>query len=121
MAEKDDSRKKSEGVKARKKSGSVEVRAVVDRIEDGDIAVLSLDDETKSQLDVPRARLPKNANSDGDHLLLRFDVDTESGKRTLKSIKAAHAARRAAEDRIKKMQERLTRMSGAEDKKDFKL
>ncbi|HEY1403443.1 MAG TPA: DUF3006 domain-containing protein [Pyrinomonadaceae bacterium] len=104
-----------------KSSGVVEVRAVVDRIEDGDIAVLSLEDEDESQLDVPRDRLPEDANSDGDHLILKFDINKESGKRTLKSIKAAPAARAAAEDRIKKMQERLARMSGAEDKKDFKL
>ncbi|HLL16803.1 MAG TPA: DUF3006 family protein [Pyrinomonadaceae bacterium] len=102
-------------------SGVVEVRAVVDRIEDGDIAVLSLEDEAKSQLDVPRKQLPEGANSDGDHLLLRFDVDAKSGERTLKSIKAAPQARAAASDRIKKMQERLARMSGAADKKDFKL
>ena len=101
--------------------GGEVVRAVVDRIEDGDIAVLSLDDEAKTQLDVPRARLPEGANSDGDHLLLKFAVDPRSGERKLKSIKAAPEARAAAEDRIKKMQERLARMSGAGDKKDFKL
>jgi hypothetical protein len=100
---------------------SVGVRAVVDRIEDGEIAVIILDDEAKSQLDVPRRELPPDANSDGDHLMLKFDVDAESGERTLKSIKAAPAERSAAEDRIKKMQERLARMSGAEGKKDFKL
>jgi hypothetical protein len=100
---------------------TVEVHAVVDRIEDGDVAVLTLEDEAKSQLDVPRATLPEDANSDGDHLLLKFDVDTKSGERKLKSIEAAPAARAAAEDRIKKMQERLARMSGADDKKDFKL
>jgi hypothetical protein len=102
-------------------SGVVEVRAVVDRIEDGDIAVLSLDDEAKSQLDVPRKQLPEDANSDGDHLILKFDVDAKSEKHTLKSIEAAPQARAAAEGRIKKMQERLARMSGAPDKKDFKL
>ena len=102
-------------------SGVVEVRAVVDRIEDGDIAVLSLDDEAKSQLDVPREQLPEDANSDGDHLLLKFDVDARSGERTLKSVKAATAARDAAEARIKKMQERLARLGGAPDKKNFKL
>ena len=102
-------------------SASVEVRAVVDRIEDNDTAVLTLEDEAKSQLDVPRGALPKDANSDGDHLILKFDVDAASGERTLKSVKAAPASRRAAEDRIKKMQERLARMSGAQDKKDFKL
>lgn len=112
MAQKDHSRKATE---------SVEVRAVIDRIEDGGIAVLSLDDEMKSQMDVPRKQLPEDANSDGDHLLLKFDVEGERGERTLKSIKAAPAARAAAEDRIKKMQERFTRTSGTEDKKDFKL
>jgi hypothetical protein len=104
--------------RSQKSPGGIEVRAVVDRIEDGDIAVLSLDDEDKSQLDVPRSRLPEDANSDGAHLLLRFDVDGESGKRTLKSIKPAPEARASAEDRIKA---RLARMSGAQDKKDFKL
>jgi len=108
-------RKKNQGESS---GGVVEVRAVVDRIEDGDIAVLSLEDEAKSQLDVPRERLPERANSDGDHLLLRFEVDAESGERTLKSVKAAPASRASAEDRIK---QRLTRMSGAADKKDFKL
>ena len=107
---------------AQRNSGTLELRAVIDRIEDGDIAVLSFDDEAKSQLDVPRARLPRNANSDGDHLLVKFDVDQQSGARTLKSIKAAPAAERAASaDRIAKMQERLQRMSGTTDKKDFKL
>ncbi|MGI9106720.1 MAG: DUF3006 domain-containing protein [Pyrinomonadaceae bacterium] len=103
------------------RSATLELRAVIDRIEDGEIAVLSLDDETKSHIDVPRARLPQNARSDGDHLLVKFDVDQQSGARTLKSITAAPARRAAAEDRIKKMQERLERMSGTKDQKDFKL
>ncbi|HEY0101470.1 MAG TPA: DUF3006 family protein [Pyrinomonadaceae bacterium] len=104
------------------RADEIEVRAVIDRIEDNDVAVLMLEDEAESQLDVPRGALPEDANSDGDHLILKFDVDAESGERTsLKSIKAAPAARAAAADRIKKMQERLTRMSGADDKKDFKL
>ncbi|HEV2800943.1 MAG TPA: DUF3006 domain-containing protein [Pyrinomonadaceae bacterium] len=98
---------------------ATEVRAVVDRIEDGDIAVLSLEDDT--QLDVPRTRLPSDANSDGDHLLLKFDLDAGSGERTLKTIEAAPQARAAAEDRIRKMQERLARLGGAPDRKDFKL
>jgi len=104
-----------------KRAGELEVRAVVDRIEDGDIAVLVLEDEAKSQLDVPLQKLPEDANSDGDHLLLKFDVDAGSGERKLKSIKAALQARAEASDRVKKMQERLARMSGADDKKDFKL
>ncbi len=112
-------RKKEQPPKA--SADHIEVRAVIDRIEDNDIAVLTLEDEAKSQLDVPRERLPEGANSDGDHLILKFEVDRESGERKLKSVAPAPAARAAAEDRIKKMQERLARMSGAEDKKDFKL
>ena len=107
--------------KMRKSSGEVEVRAVIDRIEDGDIAVLSLEDDERSQLDVPHARLPEDANSDGDHLLLKFDVDAASGARALKSIEAAPQGRAEASDRLRKMQERLARMSGAADKKDFNL
>jgi Protein of unknown function (DUF3006) len=104
------------------RAGSVEVRAVVDRIEDGDIAVVILEDEAESQLDLPREQLPEDANSDGDHLLLKFDVDPKSGERTtLKSIKAAPAARAEASERIKKTQERLARLSGTDDKKNFKL
>jgi hypothetical protein len=107
---------------SQKTSASLEVRAVVDRIEDGEIAVLSLDDEAQTQLDIPLKQLPKDANSDGDHLILTFDVtEGKDDERTIKSIKAAPAARASAEERIKKMQERLARMSGAEDKKDFKL
>jgi hypothetical protein len=105
----------------KKRDQSIEVRAVVDRIEDDDVAVVILEDEAKSQLDLPRKRLPEGANSDGDHLLIKFDVDAESGERKLKSITPAPAARADAEERIRKMQERLARMSGTEDKKDFKL
>lgn len=116
MAEKKQARKESS------ERGGKEVRAVIDRIEDNDVAVLSLDDEARTQLDVPRKQLPEDANSDGDHLILKFDVDAKSGERKLKSITPAPAAARtAAEDRVKKMQERLARMSGGEDKKDFKL
>ena len=46
---------------------TVEVNAVIDRIEDGAIAVLSLDDEKRSQIDLPIAQLPVGA-SDGEHL-----------------------------------------------------
>jgi hypothetical protein len=92
----------------KERADEVEVRAAVDRIEDNDVAVLMLEDEAKSQLDLPREQLPEDANSDGDQLLLKFEVDAASGERTvLKSIKAAPAARAEASDRIKKMQERL--------------
>jgi hypothetical protein len=96
---------------------SVEVRAVVDRVEDGGIAVLSLEGY-KSTLDVPLARLPKDT-ADGDHLRLTFDG--EPSARTLKKATADRGARSSAEDRVKKTQERLEKLSGTEGKKDFKL
>jgi hypothetical protein len=96
---------------------SVEVRAVIDRVEDGGVAVLSLEGR-KSTLDVPLARLPEAA-SDGDHLRLTFDG--EPSARTLKKASIDRNARASAEDRVKQMQERLEKLSGTADKKDFKL
>jgi hypothetical protein len=96
---------------------SVEVRAVVDRVEDGGVAVVSLEGR-KSTLDVPLAHLPEGT-SDGDHLRLTFDG--EPGARTLTKASLDRKARASAEDRVKQMQERLEKMSGTEGKKDFKL
>jgi hypothetical protein len=96
---------------------SVEVRAVIDRVEDGGVAVLSLEGR-KSTLDVPLARLPEGA-SDGDHLRLTFDGEPSAG--TLKKASIDRNARASAEDRVKQMQERLEKLSGTADKKDFKL
>jgi hypothetical protein len=96
---------------------SVEVRAVIDRVEDGGVAVLSLEGR-KSTLDVPLARLPEGA-SDGAHLRLTFDG--EPSARTLTKASIDRNARAAAEDRVKQMQERLEKLSGTEGKKDFKL
>ena len=96
---------------------SVELRAVVDRVEDGGVAVLSLEGR-KSTLDVPLARLPEGT-ADGDHLRLTFDGEPSAS--TLKKATADRLARSSAEDRIKQMQERLERLSGTAGKKDFKL
>ncbi len=100
----------------------VELHAVIDRIEDGDIAVLTLEDEAQTQMEVPLAQLPKQAAAEGDHLRLKFDTDTVTGERTtLTGIEAAPERRAAAADRIARMQERLARLSGTEGKKDFNL
>jgi hypothetical protein len=99
------------------KAESVEVRAVVDRLEDGGVAVLSLEGR-KSTLDVPLARLPAGT-SDGDHLRLTFDGEPAAG--TLTKASLDRGARTSAEDRVKQMQERLERLSGTAGKKDFKL
>lgn len=112
-ASKDEKKKDAPGAAAE----SVEVRAVVDRVEDGGVAVLSLEGH-KSTLDVPLSRLPKGT-ADGDHLRLTFDG--EPGADTLKKASHDRDARASAEDRVKKTQERLEKMSGTADKKDFKL
>ena len=97
-----------------------QVRAVVDRIEDGAIAVLSLDDEKRSQLDLPLAQLPAGT-SDGDHLRLTFELDPNSGQRALKKIALDKGARAKAADRVRRLQEQLEQLGGTQDKKDFKL
>ena len=96
---------------------AAEVSAVVDRIEDGGVAVLSLGDGKKT-LDVPLSRLPDGA-ADGDHLRLTFDG--EPGADTLKRVSKDEGSRAAAAERVSKMQERLERLGGAQGKKDFKL
>jgi hypothetical protein len=98
-------------------SQAVEVRAVIDRVEDGGVAVVSLEGR-KSTLDVLLARLPEGA-SDGDHLRLTFDG--EPSARTLTKASLDRGARSSAEDRVKTMQERLEHLSGTAGKKDFKL
>jgi hypothetical protein len=95
----------------------VELRAVVDRVEDGGVAVLSIEGR-KSTLDVPLAHLPEGT-ADGDHLRLTFDG--EPGARTLARASRERGARASAEDRVRKMQERLEHLSGTAGKKDFKL
>ncbi|HEX8163211.1 MAG TPA: DUF3006 domain-containing protein [Pyrinomonadaceae bacterium] len=95
----------------------VEVRAVVDRLEDGGVAVLSLEGR-KPTLDVPLAHLPEGT-SEGDHLRLTFKGEPAAG--TLTKASLDRAARTAAEDRVRKTQERLEHLSGTAEKKDFKL
>jgi hypothetical protein len=90
--------------KERAKDGLI--HAVIDRIEDGGVAVLLLDDDEKTQFELPVALLPEGA-SGGDHLRITITPD--------------RASRAAAEERIKKLQEQLMRQSGTQEQKDFKL
>src|SRR5256885_8359338 len=99
---------------------AIEVSAVIDRIEDGDVAVLSLDDEQQSQLDLPLARLPVGT-SDGDHLRLTFTLDSRTQQRMLKSIVLDLPARANAAERVHQLQEQLEQRSRTQGKKDFKL
>ena len=96
---------------------SRDIPAVVDRIEDGDVAVLSLGggDET---LDLPLSRLPEGTR-DGDHLRLTFDGEP-SEKTLTRAVEDARARADAAE-RVRRVQERLEKTSGTQGKKDFKL
>lgn len=97
MAEKDDEKKRAK---------NKPIHVVIDRIEDGAVAVLLVNDDGKTQIDFPLRLLPEGA-SDGDHL--RITVTRERGLRA------------AAEDRIKKLQDQLTQTGGAQEQKDFKL
>lgn len=97
MADRDD---QSKGAASR------QLHAEIDRIEDGKMAVLLIDDEGKTQLDVPLALLPEGAG-DGDHLRITVSIDRES--------------RAASSERVKKLQDKLAQTGGAEEQKDFKL
>ncbi len=97
-----------------------ELRAVVDRIEDGAMAVLMLDDEAKTQLDVPLAQLP-DSTTDGDHLRLTLRVNPNGDERTLVKAVLDKRSRAVATERVSQTQERLARLSGTDDQKDFKL
>jgi hypothetical protein len=86
---------------------SVRIHAVIDRIEDGDVAVLLAGDDEKTKIDFPVSLLPAGAQ-DGDHLRITISRDEKS--------------RAAAEDRVRGLLDRLDKRSGeTRGKKDFKL
>lgn len=75
---------------------SSSIHAVIDRIEDNDMAVVRLGDDEKDQIDLPVSFLPASA-TDGDHLRITITLDEES--------------RDAMQDRIRKLQEELLNRS----------
>ena len=85
---------------------SKQTRAVIDRIEDGGVAVLLVGEDGKTQVDIPVSLLPQGA-SDGDHLRITITAD--------------RASRSVAQKSVKKLQEELKQQSGTEGQKDFKL
>jgi len=87
------------------KRATKQIRAEIDRIEDGDVAVLMVGDG-KTQVNMPVSLLPEGA-SEGDHLRISITLDKES--------------REAASARVKRLQDKLAAKGGAEDEKDFKL
>ena len=90
----------------KKRAASRQFHAAIDRIEDNEMAVLLVGDDEQTQIDVPLALLPNGA-SDGDHLTINISIAEES--------------RAATMSRVKKLQDKLARQSGAQDQKDFKL
>ncbi len=107
MAKNSDSGDANSGGGGRKQTSRDHViHAVIDRIEDGGIAVVLFGDDEKQQIDLPVAFLPNGA-SDGDHLRISITLDKQ--------------ARAAATDNVKKLQDELTERSGTQDQKNFKL
>ncbi|HVG35863.1 MAG TPA: DUF3006 domain-containing protein [Pyrinomonadaceae bacterium] len=90
----------------KKGASSVNIHAVIDRVEDNDMAVILLGDDEREQIDLPLAFLPEGA-TDGDHLRIKITLDTES--------------RRAAEEKVKNLQDELEKRSGTKGQKNFKL
>lgn len=86
---------------------SKRTRAVVDRVEDGGTAVLLVGEDEETKLEVPASLLPEGAES-GSHLVINVALDEGS--------------RKAAEERVKALQEKLERRGGGGDgPKNFKL
>lgn len=111
----------AETEKPKQSARTKKIPAVVDRVEDGDVAVVMLEDDTRAQLDLHVSHLPEEARADGDHLLLTFKIEADGQTRTLKKIEAAPQRRAAAEDRVRRMQDRLEKLSDKAGQKDFKV
>ncbi|HYO64370.1 MAG TPA: DUF3006 domain-containing protein [Pyrinomonadaceae bacterium] len=110
-----------QAAQGRSARGASEVRAVLDRVEDGDIAVLILEDEDETQLDLPLASLPEGA-TDGDHFRLTFDDGGgDPDRRRLLSVARDDEARANAERRVRALQQSLEQKSNTQGKKNFKL
>jgi len=85
---------------------SKRTRAVVDRIENSGTAVLYVGDDEETKVEVPVSLLPEGAEA-GSHLVIAVSLD--------------EGARKAAEDRVKALQEKLEKRGGAAEQKSFKL
>ena len=96
----------AESDEQKKAAPSKQIHAAIDRIEDGDRAVLLVGDDEKTQIEIPLSLLPEGV-SDGDHLRIAISIDKQS--------------RDAATSRVKSLQDKLTQAGGAQDQKDFKL
>lgn len=89
-----------------KKETGVELRAVVDRLEDGDQAVLLVGEDESTSVDFPTSLLPEGVAA-GDYLRLRISRDD--------------AARDAAAEKTNKLLRTVESRTTPPGKKDFKL
>ncbi len=80
----------------RKRARPVKIHAVIDRIEDNDMAVILLGADEKAQVDFPVSLLPNGA-TDGDHLSITIKID--------------EASRASMAERIKTLQQELLNRS----------
>jgi hypothetical protein len=85
---------------------SKRTRAVVDRIENSGTAVLYVGEDEETKVELPVSLLPEGTES-GSHLVIAISLD--------------EGARKAAEDRVKALQEKLEKRGGGEGPKNFKL
>lgn len=85
---------------------SKRTRAVVDRIEDGGVAVLLVGEDEETKVELHASLLPEGTES-GSHLVINVSLDED--------------ARKESEDRVKAMQERLEKRSSGGGQKNFKL
>ena len=88
------------------KGKSKRTRAVVDRVEDGGIADLRVGEDEGLKVELPASLLPEGAEG-GSHLTITLSLDESS--------------RRAAEERVKSLQEKLEKRGGGEGQKNYKL
>lgn len=72
------------------------IHAVIDRIEDNEMAVVLIGDDEQTQIDLPVSLLPDGA-SDGDHLRISITLDAKT--------------RASMQDRIRDLQEELLNRS----------
>ena len=94
------------GSESKGQGKSKRTRGVVDRVEDGSTAVVMVGDDESVKVELPASLLPAGAE-DGSHLVITVSLDEGS--------------RKAAEDSVKALQEKLEKRSSANEKKSFKL
>ena len=88
------------------KGKSKQTPAVVDRLEDGGLAVVMVGEDGATSIDLPASLLPAGAEA-GSHLVISVSLDEEAG--------------RAAAERVGELQERLEKRGDSGGQKNFKL